>query len=250
MEIKEVLELATTMIEKGHTGFLQGIQGGASIAIGYLPVALTFGLLAKSTGLQLSETLLMSLLVYAGASQYISLSLIAAGTGVIEIIFTTFIVNIRHFLMSASLSEKVEDDALWKKAVYSFGLTDETFSVASMKEGTVSTAYLCGLMFISYASWGINSGIGFVLGASLPTTVQESMGIALYAMFIGLLIPSLKRHRKVLYLATLAAIVNSICYATQMISTGWSIVISTLISALVIEWIYTRLKNKEDLENG
>ncbi|KKI93689.1 branched-chain amino acid ABC transporter permease [Bacillus sp. SA1-12] len=219
---------------------MSGVQGGLSIAIGYMPVALTFGLLSKSTGLSLSETVLMSLIVFAGASQYISLSLLTVGTGVIEIIFTTFIVNIRHFLMSASISEKVEDDSLWQKALYSFGLTDETFTVASTREGTVSSGYLFGLMLISYASWVVNSGIGFVIGASLPTTVQESMSVALYAMFIGLLIPSLKKQRKVLYLAVVAAIFNSLCYATQVISTGWSIVLSTLLSAVLVELFYLK----------
>lgn len=231
---------STTTFVKKQSSFLLGLQGGISIAIGYLPVALTFGLLSKSTGLSLSETVLMSLIVFAGASQYISLSLLSVGTGIIEIIFTTFIVNIRHFLMSASLSEKVENDSLWKKALYSFGLTDETFTVASTKEGTVNSGYLFGLMLISYASWVINTGIGYVIGASLPTTVQESMGIALYAMFIGLLIPSLKKHRKVMFLAVAAAIFNSIFYASQMLSTGWSIVLSTLISAIIVELFYMK----------
>lgn len=239
-----------TSLGKKQSSFLQGTQGGLSIAIGYLPVALTFGLLAKSTGLSLSETVMMSLIVFAGASQYISLSLIAVGTGVIEIIFTTFIVNIRHFLMSASLSEKVDDDPLWKKALYSFGLTDETFTVASTKEGTVNASYLFGLMLISYASWVVNSGIGYVIGASLPTTVQESMGIALYAMFIGLLIPSLKKHRKVLFLAVLAAILNSLCYASQAISTGWAIVLSTIVSAVLVELFYLKVESKEVNHNG
>jgi len=232
---------STTTLVKKQSSFLQGLQSGISIAIGYLPVALTFGLLSKSTGLSLSETFLMSLIVYAGASQYISLSLLSVGTGIIEIILTTFIVNIRHFLMSASLSEKVEkNDSLWKKALYSFGLTDETFTVASTKEGTVNAGYLFGLMLISYASWVINSGIGYVIGASLPTTVQESMSIALYAMFIGLLIPTLKKHRKVMFLAVAAAILNSIFYASQMFSTGWSIVLSTLISAIIVELFYMK----------
>ncbi|HZH62578.1 MAG TPA: AzlC family ABC transporter permease [Metabacillus sp.] len=232
---------STTTLVKKQSSFLQGLQSGISIAIGYLPVALTFGLLSKSTGLSLSETVLMSLIVYAGASQYISLSLLSVGTGIIEIVLTTFIVNIRHFLMSASLSEKVEgNDSLWKKALYSFGLTDETFTVASTKEGMVNAGYLFGLMLISYASWVINSGIGYVIGASLPTTVQESMSIALYAMFIGLLIPSLKKHRKVMFLAVAAAILNSIFYASQMISTGWSIVLSTLISAIIVELFYMK----------
>ncbi|MBZ5750758.1 AzlC family ABC transporter permease [Metabacillus rhizolycopersici] len=241
--------MATTTLVKKQSSFLQGIQSGISIAIGYLPVALTFGLLAKSTGLVFSETVLMSLIVYAGAAQYISLSLIAVGTGVIEIIFTTFIVNIRHFLLSASLNEKVEDDSGWKKALYSFGLTDETFAVASTKEGIVNTGYLFGLMLISYASWVVNSGIGYLIGASLPTTVQESMGIALYAMFVGLLIPSLKKHRKVLYLAVVAAIINSLFYASQMISTGWSIVLSTLVSAVIVELFYSKYEKEVD-QNG
>lgn len=241
--------MSTATLIKKQSSFLQGVHGGISIAIGYLPVALTFGLLSKSTGLSLSETVLMSLIVFAGASQYIALSLIAVGTGLIEIIFTTFIVNIRHFLLSASLSEKIEEDSTWKKLLYSFGLTDETFTVASMKDGTVNAGYLFGLMLISYASWVVNSGIGFVIGASLPANVQESMGIALYAMFIGLLIPSLKKQRKVLYLAVVAAILNSLCYATQMISTGWSIVLSTLVSAIIVELIYSKY-NKEVDQHG
>ncbi|APH05993.1 AzlC family ABC transporter permease [Bacillus weihaiensis] len=243
------MSTSTTFVKK-QSHFMQGIQGGVSIAIGYLPVALTFGLLSKSTGLSLTETVMMSLLVFAGAAQYISLSLLAVGTGAIEIIFTTFIVNIRHFLMSASLSEKVEEDSLWKKALYSFGLTDETFTVASTKEGSVNASYLFGLMLISYASWVVNSGIGFVIGASLPTTVQESMGIALYAMFIGLLIPSLKKQRKVLYLAGVAAILNSLCFASGIISTGWAIVLSTLLAACLVELFYAKYDQKEVIHNG
>jgi predicted branched-subunit amino acid permease len=179
----------------------------------------------------------MSLIVFAGAAQYISLSLLAVGTG---------IVNIRYFLLSSSISEKIEDDSVWKKMLYSFGLTDETFAVASTKEGTVSTGYMMGLMFISYASWGVNSGIGFVIGSSLPATVQESMGITLYAMFVGLLIPSLKKHRKVLYLAVAGAIINSLFYASQIISTGWAIVLSTLVSAVIVEMFYIKYTNEEN----
>ncbi|MGG3799362.1 AzlC family ABC transporter permease [Metabacillus fastidiosus] len=232
--------VTSASLEKKQSNFVHGLQAGISIAIGYMPAALTFGLLAKSTGLTLYETVLTSLIVFAGAAQYIFLSLLAVGTGAIEIIFTTFIVNIRHFLMSASLSEKIESDHLWKKALYSFGLTDETFSVASLKSGKVTTGYMFGLILISYSSWVINSGLGHVIGASLPKIIQESMSIALYAMFIGLLIPTLKKQRKVLFLAVTAAVFNSICVATGYISTGWGIVISTIAAAVLIEFIYLK----------
>ncbi|PLR67395.1 MULTISPECIES: AzlC family ABC transporter permease [Bacillaceae] len=232
--------MATTAFLNKQSHFSGGMAAGLSIAIGYMPVALTFGLLANDTGLTLSETVLMSIFVFAGAAQYISLSLIAAGTGAFEIVFTTFIVNIRHFLMSASLNEKVEEDSLWKKALYSFGITDETFSVASVKEGHVSAGYMFGLIFISYSSWVVFSGVGHLIGANLPETLQESMSVALYAMFIGLLVPSMKKQRKVVFLAGAAAIFNSLFYLTGLLSTGWSIVLATLLSAVLIELVYAK----------
>lgn len=226
----------TSVIAKKQSAFKNGFQDGLSIAIGYLPVAITFGLLAKSTGLSLGETILMSILVYAGAAQYISLNLIALGTSPIAIIITTFIVNIRHFLMTASLNEKVEKDHPLIKALYAFGITDETFSVAATKEGKMSSSYMFGLTLIAYSSWVINSGIGHFVGASLPEVLQESMAIALYAMFIGLLVPSLKRQRKIIFLAGFAAILNSIfSYIIPPEWSGWAIVSATLLSAIGIE---------------
>lgn len=222
--------------------FRHGIKSGVAIAIGYAPVALTFGLLAKSTGLSIVETTLMSMIVFAGAAQYISLNLLSLGTGPFEIILTTFILNIRHFLMSASLNEKAEHDPLWKKALYAFGITDETFSVAAMKEGTVSASYMFGLIFISYSSWVINSAIGHIVGAYLPESVQVSLSIALYAMFVGLLIPAVKTERKALWLAVCAGAINCMLLLWLHVPKGWAIVIATIVSAIFIQWIGEKRK--------
>lgn len=216
--------------------FKNGVQSGISIAIGYFPIALTFGFLAKSTGLELYETVLMSAFVFAGAAQYMALSLIALGTGAAEIIFTTFIVNIRHFLMGTFLNEKAESDSVWKKLVYAFGITDETFAVAASTPHRISTVYLLGLMSVSYGSWVVSSGLGFAIGSSLPRLLQESMSIALYAMFIGLLVPSMKRSAKVVYLALLAGALNSVFTLSGLLGKGWSLVCAALASALITEW--------------
>lgn len=237
--------LQTTAIEKNTSQLTYGLQAGVSIAIGYMPVALTFGLLAKATGITVTETFLMSLLVFAGASQYIALSLLSLGTGAFEIILTTFIVNIRHFLMSASLNEKVDDSPKWIKAIYSFGITDETFSVAATRDGVLSRSFLFGIVSISYASWVIFSVVGFVIGSSLPGNLQESMGIALYAMFVGLLVPSLKKHRKVVALAGVAAALNSVFYYFN-VPPGWAIVCATLISSVLVEV----LMGRREKQNG
>jgi 4-azaleucine resistance transporter AzlC len=240
--------MSTTALENKHGYFREGIHDGISIAIGYMPIALTFGLLAKSSGLSIVETTMMSLLVFAGASQYIALNLITLGTGSIAIILTTFIVNIRHLLMSASLNEKAEKAHPLKKAIYAFGITDETFSVTATKEGTVTSSYMFGVILMAYSSWVINSAVGHLIGASLPQVLQESMGIAIYAMFIGLLVPALKKQRKAVFLAGSAAVLNSIFTLIFPPSWGgWAIVTATLIAAVVIEWIdYTVRGNKRE----
>ena len=231
--------MESTLAVKQATEFKNGIQSGISIAIGYMPIALTFGLIAKTTGLALSETVMMSLLVFAGAAQYISLSLLMQGIGIFEIVLTTFIVNIRHFLMSASLNEKAEEDSIAARMGYSFGITDETFSVAATRDGKVNAGYMFGLILVSYSSWVINSGLGFLIGAGLPQTLQESMSVALYAMFVGLLVPSMKNNVKVVFLAVLAASFNSIFTLAELMSTGWAIVSATLLSAVIVEGVET-----------
>ncbi|WP_062352176.1 AzlC family ABC transporter permease [Bacillus kwashiorkori] len=229
--------MEVTVTNSRTTQFRLGFQEGISIAIGYMPIAITYGLIAKATGLTMMETLLMSVFVYAGASQYMALDMIGKHIGMVEIVFTTFIVNIRHFLMSASLNEKVEKDHPLKKAIYAFGVTDETFSVAAVKKEPITTSYMFGLTIIAYSSWVIFSGIGHAVGSSLPELFQQGMSIALYAMFIGLLVPSMKGSWKVFYLAVVSASFNCLFVMFQLLSTGWAIVISTLLSSLLIELI-------------
>ena len=218
--------------------FSSGLKAGTSIAVGYFPIALTFGLLAKTTGLSLIEAVAMSIFVYAGAAQYISLSLITAGVAPAVIVLNTFIVNIRHFLMTAALNEKMQPDDRWKKALYAFGITDESFSVlATQKDHKLSTSFAVGVIVIAYGSWVIFTAVGHLIGANLPQFLQASMSIALYAMFVGLLVPSMRGNRKVVSLALIAGAVNSLFYFTEWLSTGWAIMVSTLASAIFIEWI-------------
>lgn len=221
--------------------FSKGLRAGLSIAIGYFPIALTFGLLAKTTGLSMWEATAMSIFVFAGAAQYISLTLISSGVDPILIILNTFVVNIRHFLMTASLNEKMQPEKRWKKAIYAFGVTDETFSVlATRKEEKIRTSFAAGVILIAYGSWVTITALGHVIGANLPEFLQAAMSIALYAMFVGLLVPSMKGNRKVIWLATFGALIHSALYWSGLLSTGWAILVATLGSAILVEIIYTR----------
>lgn len=229
--------MQNTTVDQAKSSFKMGLSSGVTIAIGYMPVAFTYGFIAKTTGLTFWETVLMSMIVYAGAAQYMALDMIAKGIGAVELILTTFIVNIRHLLMSASLNEKVEKDARWKKAIYAYGITDETFSVASVQDGKLSSGFMFGLNVIAYTSWFFFSGVGYLAGSSLPDLFQAGMSIALYALFIGLLVPSMKKSGKVIFLAGLAGVLNSLFIGFGLLSTGWSIVVATIISAVFTETI-------------
>lgn len=226
----------SVLAKKSTTSFTLGIKAGLPIAIGYLPIALTFGLLSRTTGLTFTETAGMSLFVFAGASQFMALQMIAVGTGAVEIILATFIINIRQFLMSASINERAEKEHPLKRMIYAFGITDETFSVASLYKGKIDSFFMFGLILMAYGSWVLSTCVGYTVGASLPQVLQESMGIALYAMFIGLIVPSLKKHRKIVFLFALAAVLNT--GLSFFLSSGWSTVLATIIAAVAIEFFY------------
>ncbi|HSU80107.1 MAG TPA: AzlC family ABC transporter permease [Candidatus Angelobacter sp.] len=226
------------------SGYKRGLKAGLPIAIGYLPIALTFGLLSKTYGLPFMDSVGMSLFVFAGASQFMALSMLTMGTSGFELILATFVINIRHLLMSASISEKSTPEAKWKKAFYAFGITDETFSVASLSKDELTSSYMYGLITMAYGSWVVSTGIGFGIGSSLPHILQKSMGIALYAMFIGLIVPSLKKHRKVVVLFISSAFLSTVF--SLVMTTGWAIVTATLLSSILVEVFTYRREEKLD----
>ncbi|SER94154.1 4-azaleucine resistance probable transporter AzlC [Salipaludibacillus aurantiacus] len=230
------MESAETLNSTEINWFRRGIAAGIPIAFGYMPVAVTFGLLAGATGLSGSEAVLMSMLVFAGAAQYMALSMMALGSGAAEIITATFIVNFRHLLMSASIRERAEVGSKRSRALYGFFLTDEVFAVSSTSELPVRSHYITGVGMIAYGSWVGFTGVGYFAGSFLPGLLTESMAIALYALFIALLIPSVKKEGKVVIrLAFLGAVFNAVFQL--WLSTGWSIMSATILAVIVYEGI-------------
>ncbi|NBJ69116.1 MULTISPECIES: AzlC family ABC transporter permease [Clostridia] len=210
----------------------KGFSKGFPIMVGYIPIAITYGVLAKQAGMSLTELTFMSILVFAGASQFMGANMIAVGAGVIEIIVATFVLNSRHFVMSLSFMNRLRGSALKWKLPLSMGLTDETFAVtaihpkeANMKNGLF---FYIGIIVTAYFSWVAGSFLGGVVGEIIPERLSQSMGIALYAMFIGLLVPSVKKNKKIVLIAVLAMLINALCVQLG-ISTGWAIVLGTII---------------------
>ncbi len=228
--------------------FLKGVKSAVGVAIGYVPIGMTYGLLAKTAGLTLFETVGMSLMVYAGASQFVAVNLIAMGLGPVQVVFTVFMVNFRHFLMSTSLREKIGAGHRFLESLYSFGVTDETFAVSSVEERELTPAFMFGLNVTAYLSWSVSSGAGFLLGRSLPYALKSSMSIALYALFIGLLVPSARKNKEVLLVVGIAGGLNSAF--RPFLSSGWSIVLASLIAAASVTYLYRKFKGDGQQERG
>ena len=220
-----------------NSSLLVGLKAGIPIAIGYIPIAIAFGLVAKSNNIPNHISIAMSLIVFAGASQFIAVNLLSLATGYPEIIMTTFIINLRHFLMTAALSQKLKK-CLSKKylLLLSFGVTDETFAMASLQEKKLAGDFILGLNLIAYLAWTGGTAIGVFLGAGLPTIIQSSMGIALYVMFIGLLVPNLKKSNSLLTVTFIAITISSTLYYLpffKALSTGWMIIITTILASII-----------------
>ena len=227
-------------IEQQHTNqaiymFQQGIQVGFPIILGYIPVAITYGVLAAQSGMSLLELTLMSTLVYAGASQFMGVNMIAASASMVEIIVATFILNFRHFIMSLSFMNEIRDHIPFKgKLALSFTLTDETFAVSSLRKENISKEkgvyFYLAIYIAAYLSWIFGSFLGGLLGEIIPEQLSQSMGVALYAMFIGLLVPTVKKEMKFGLIAIIAMFINVIF--SQFVSSGWAIVLGTVLGGL------------------
>lgn len=216
----------------------EGFKTGVPLALGFIPIAMAFGLVARASGLPWYISLLMSFVVYAGASQFVAVNLLMLGASFGEIVLTTFILNLRHFLMSSALSARMGGEITPKwRALLAFGITDETFSVSALRpEKKLSRHYMFALNTIAFFSWNVGTWLGVFLAPTLPEAIKSSMGIALYVMFIGILVPAVKKSRPALIVALSAAFINSLLYwmpLSHNLSSGWRIIISTIIGSLI-----------------
>ena len=215
--------------------FTSGVRGGIPIALGYLPVSFTFGLVAVSGGLPVWVACLISLTNLTSAGQFAGTSLIFAGAGYMEIAMTTLVINLRYMLMSLSLSQKIDKSvSLMHRMIFGFVVTDETFVVGSLKQGKLKTPYLMGLISLPFLGWNLGTLLGAGVSSVLPVALQNAFGIALYGMFIALIVPTARESRNVLIIILMAVGMN--CVLTfvpffSFVSSGFRIIISTIFGA-------------------
>lgn len=225
---------------QGDSLFFKGLQDGFPICVGYLSVSFVFGMLCLESGLGIGYGLLISATNLTSAGQFAGLELILAGAPLLEIAITTLVINIRYTLMSLSLSQKVRLNG-WQRAIISFGNTDEVFAVAMQAENPLSFSYMLGLIATPYLGWTVGTLLGGTVTSLLPLSLRSAMGIAIYGMFIAILVPPAKKLRPVLVTCVLAlALSCAFSYAPWLreLSSGWTIILCALLAAGFAAWRY------------
>ena len=207
------------------------VKSGIPIFIGYFPAAVAFGILSKTTGITLWESFLFSAVVFAGASQFIALNLLATGMGFAGIILTTLLVNFRHFLMSAYLSTRIKETLKRYYIFLAFGVTDEVFSVLSFKQGHLSKGFVFTVQMAAYSGWVAGTLCGYLMGEFLPPILSQSMGVALYALLLAILMPEIKVSSRSFFLVLSSGLFNWLLVYLDVLPRGWSIIVCILVIA-------------------
>ena len=221
--------------------FLNGLNDGIPIALGYLSVSFTFGITAVGMGIPPLTAILISLTNVTSAGQVAGIGIIAAHGGLAEMAAAQFIINLRYALMSLSLSQKLDRKyTLPHRIATAFCVTDEVFAVASGQDGELPPRYMYGLQVLPYVFWSGGTAIGAYLGSILPEQVKSALGIAIYGMFLAIIIPPAKKSNGVLFTVLFGAAVSCCLANFPVISSGVSIIISTIVAAALGALLFPR----------
>ena len=217
--------------------FIQGLRDGVPIMAGYFAVSFSFGILAMQGGLSVIQAALTSLTNMTSSGQFAGLQIIAAGGTLIELILTQVIINMRYSLMSLALSPKLDKKIkLWQRLLIAFANTDEIFAVAMSRERSLTFPYMAGLQILPIFGWTAGTAIGAIAGNLLPAALTAALGIALYGMFIAVVVPVARRSRPVLLSALIAIAISCVLYVLK-VSAGISIIVSTVAASALMAFL-------------
>lgn len=222
--------------------FSEGVKDGLPIGIGYFAVSFSFGI-AGVKFLTWPFVTLISATNLTSAGQFAGLQIMASAAGtLLEMAIATFFINLRYSLMAISLSQKVSGNfGFSKRVLLGMGITDEIYAVAMSKEGKVNPLYFLGLCVLPYIGWSLGTFSGAFSGGVLPAVVTNALGVALYGMFIAIVVPPAKQDKSVL-IAVLIAIALSLAFhylpVLSDVSFGFAIIICAIVASLICAWFF------------
>ena len=215
----------------------KGLRDGIPISLGYFAVSFAFGILAVDSGCTVLEAVLISFTNLTSAGQFAGLTVIAQAGTLLEMAVTQLVINSRYMLMSIAMSQKVDADfhGIWRWLL-GYGITDEIFAAAIQTDGTIKRSYFGSLIILPVIGWTAGTFLGAFLGNILPVMLTNALGVALYGMFIAVVVPKAREDFHVLF-AVLIAVVISVALkyipAFSFISGGFGIIICAVAASAV-----------------
>ena len=228
----------STKLEAGNENkkwYKRGLRDGVPIGLGYFAVGFTLGITAREAGITAFQMGLMSLMMNASAGQYAVITVIAGNSGYLAMILTQLVINIRYLLMSTALSQKISPDtSMAKRMLMANYVTDEVFGIAVSVKGTLNPFYNYGAASVASPSWALGTVLGVLVGNILPLSMVSALSVALYGMFLAVVIPASKEDKAVA-LVVLASMAGSLAFSylplLRDISGGTRIIILTIVIA-------------------
>lgn len=229
--------------------FRKGMKDGVPIALGYLAVSFSLGIAAKRAGLSSVQGFLASVFCLSSTGEYVGFTLIAAGATYLEIALATLVANARYLLMSCSLSQRMSEDLKLRHRIgMAFGVTDEIFGITIARSGYLNPFYTYGAMSVAIPAWSIGTALGVIAGNVLPIRLVSAFSVALYGMFLAVIIPEAKKDKIVaalIIIGFVASYVASYLPGISELAEGTRTIILTVVISAVAAILFPRDTNEE-----
>ncbi len=230
--------------------FKKGFTDGLPIGLGYLAVSFSFGILAVAGGLNVWQATLISMTSLTSAGQFAGLTIMVSGGSIVEMIISQFIINLRYSLMSISLSQHIDKSMkLPQKLFFGAFHTDEIFAVSMGRPEKLGRKYFLGVIIAPYIGWSLGTFLGAVCGEILPAMITNALGVALYGMFIAIVVPPMKHSWKMSIVVGIAVLM-SVCFAyvpgLKNISSGFSVIICAVTASLFGALVFPVKEEKKE----
>lgn len=239
-------------LKENPKSFLYGLKCGIPIALGYLAVSFGFGISAVNGGLSVLSSVIISMTNLTSAGQVAALGIIAAMGPLGEMALTQLVINLRYFLMSISVSQKLDKSfTIPHRFITSFGITDEIFAVACSQKSEIGKRFMYGLILLPFVGWTLGTLLGASAGEILPLKIKAALGIAIYGMFIAIIIPPARKEKSVAFVVIISAILSCLLYYVPFfsgISSGFSIIICAVVTSVLAAALFPH-KDSEEEEN-
>lgn len=222
------------MAETNAQWYIRGLKAGIPIGLGYLAVAFTLGIAARSAGLTAFQATLTSFLINASAGEFVGFTLIAAGASYIEVAVMELVANARYLLMSFSLSQRLSPKTgILHRLLIGWYVTDEVFGVSVSAPAPLNPFYTYGAVTLACPGWAVGTCLGVIMGNILPASLVSALSVGLYGMFIAIFVPPAKQSRTV-RIIVICSMLLSFAFARIPLFDGISQGIKTIILTVVI----------------